>query len=69
MGEERTPCQFTEMALNQTEQDHCAASNIQPVPENLYQVEPNTILAIERFLFQVLFEKEKKPILIIPIFF
>jgi len=30
------------------------------VPENLYQVEPNTILAIERFLFQVLFEKEKK---------
>jgi hypothetical protein len=29
------------------------------VPENLYQVEPNTILAIERFLFQVMFEKEK----------
>jgi hypothetical protein len=33
------------------------ATTIHPVPENLYQVGPNTILAIERFLFQVLFEK------------
>jgi hypothetical protein len=44
--------------LNRT---FCAASTIHPVPENLYQVEPNTILAIERFLFQVMFEKKETP--------
>jgi hypothetical protein len=62
VGEERISGRFKEMVLDHVEQNICAASTIHPVPENLYQLELNTILAIERFLFQVLFEKEKKPI-------
>lgn len=53
-------CQFNEMVLDHADLNHCAASTIQPVPENLHQVERDTIPEKERSLFQVIFEKEKK---------
>lgn len=51
-GRIEPPSRLRETVLDNVEQNICAASNIHPVPENLYQVESDTILVKERSLFQ-----------------